>query len=97
MNLLAQVYFFTFSGKKDGEIFKGNGEFWLDFKDRPDNIYDFRSVESAVAYTLDLTEVKIEGSLTPLRFVERHGQNKVFFGQGSPFPEPEVPQSNAEL
>lgn len=94
--LLAQVYFFSFSGIKDGELIKDNGEFWLDFKDRPESIFDIRAVESAVAQTLNLTEVKIESSLTPLRFTERNGQNKVFFGQGKLIPEPEVPQLNAE-
>lgn len=96
MSLLSQVYFFSYRGQS-GEIpIFGNGEFWLDFKEKPDNINDFRSVEYAVSHITGLTDVKIEGSLTPLRFVERHGENKVFFREGDAVPKPEVHQPVTE-
>jgi hypothetical protein len=86
----AQVYFVVYSAYKYFIKRTYNGEVWFDFKDQVDNIQDYRLIEFAISQQHpDLKKVTVEG-LQPLRFTERHGNEKVFFGKGQAVPQQPV-------
>jgi hypothetical protein len=93
MQLLSQVYFFSYKGTKNGKLIYGNGEFWFGYKEKVDNIKDIRDLENAITKTEKIKGVTVEGNLTPLRFVERNGQSQIFYWKGEIIKEPAVPKS----